>query len=393
MMRRLMPMLAIVLIFIGIYAFYQLAAVRTRAGADAPLYSTRRYDPYGTAAIRDLLMERGIPVQTLERPNLHADDHGVLIQVLDSAGDRMNPSQLLAWISKGNTVIQYSRAYTRLMGQLKIKATTQPFQSEFADIEQFQRDGVPPDQADFDATTAKIIFPAGWELSMWQPMRLNPPATNPFWKTLARSTNRRPGVVAAQIRIGKGKLIVVCAPEPALNGMLGSANNLDFLLSIVGNGPVILDEWSHGLGKEPTIMGLIHEVGLFPLLFQIAGIVLLYIWSTAGYARRDYHQNRRRRSSAEQIQTLGYLYERSFNSEITRQRIDTEVRRRLSSALRCSPQDLPVSLKNVSNEIRDKTQRLLSQLETLHEEKSFAQALTTSHELQREVQRERRFTR
>jgi hypothetical protein len=395
MIRRILPTLTLVAIFVGVVAFYQSAAVRSRTGADAPLYSTRRYDPYGTAAIRDLLAERGIEVRTLERPNLHPDDHGVLIEVLDSRGERINARQLLEWISKGNTVVQFTRTYTGLMASLKIEATTQPFHTDFETIEAFEEAGVSPDKADFDAVSARVnSLPAGSaELTMWRPMKITPPTTNPFWKTLARTDDRWKTVVAGQFRIGKGKFILIGAPEPAINGMLESGNNLDFLLSLVGNGPVLLDEWSHGLGKEPTIMGLIHEVGLLPLLFQLGGVVLLYVWSTSGYLQRAHATIVRRRSSAEQIQTLGFLYDRSFNDETTRQRVAAEVRHRLSSALRCSPDDLTAGLKTITNDIRQRMEKLLSQLDTLRDEKSCVQALTVSHELQREVLRERRAIR
>ncbi|HEY1684660.1 MAG TPA: DUF4350 domain-containing protein [Tepidisphaeraceae bacterium] len=393
MIRRVLLMLAVIAVMAGIIAFYQLAAVRARTGADSPLFSTRRYDPYGTAAIRDLLVERGIPVRTLERPNLHPEDRGVLIEVLDLPGERIRTDQLLEWISKGNTVVQYTRHYSNLMAALKMAATTRPFQPNFDQIEAAEGEGISPEQTDFDQVHARISSMPGAQLAMWQPMKLTAPTTNPFWKTLARTDDRRDAVVAAQLRIGRGKLIIVGAPEPALNGMLDKGNNLDFLLSVVGNGPVLLDEWSHGLGKEPTIMGLLHEVGLLPLLFQLAGIVILYVWSTSGFARRDYTAHARRRSGAEQIQTLGFLYERSFNQEMTRERITAEVKQRIASALRCAPEDLSKTAGQIKGNLGEKIDQLLKQLDSLRDDKAFAQVLTASHEIQREVRRERRAIR
>jgi hypothetical protein len=313
--------------------------------------------------------------------------------VLDQRGERIREDQLLEWISKGNTVVQYTRHYSNLMAALKLAATTRPFEPNCDHIEEAESEGVSPEQTDFDQVHARINSMPGAQLAMWQPMKLTAPTTNPFWKTLARTSDQRDAVVAAQLRIGKGKFIIVGAPEPAMNGMLDQSNNLDFLLQLVGNGPVLLDEWSHGLGKEPTIMGLLHEAGLLPLLFQLGGLVILYVWSTAGFARRDHTTHARRRSGAEQIQTLGFLYERSFNREMTRERIIAEVKQRISSALRCAPEDLNKNATQIKGNLGEQIDQLLKQLDSLREDKSFAQALTASHEIQREVRRERRAIR
>src|SRR5690242_13272830 len=99
-------------LLLAIAWFYESAAFNSRVGDDAPLYSARRHDAYGSAALVDLLKERGIPVRTLERPSLEPEDHGILIQVLpmDGSGStryRVPARQLADWISQGNTVIQF----------------------------------------------------------------------------------------------------------------------------------------------------------------------------------------------------------------------------------------------------------------------------------------------
>ena len=81
---------------------------------------------------------------------------------------------------------------------------------------------------------------------------------NGSFRAIAQRDGPGKAIVACEYRIGQGRLVVVGAPTPALNGMIGEAQNLDFLLSLIGKGPVILDDWMHGLGHEAdaTVSGL-----------------------------------------------------------------------------------------------------------------------------------------
>ena len=126
MSKRLVGFAIAGVIAIGFFAFYEFASRSGRGGESSPLYSARRHDPYGTAALADFLTERGVEVRYLERPRLDDADHGVLIQVLPLP--RARPSKgppgpppppvdrrLLDWIAKGNTVVQFTRGETELM--------------------------------------------------------------------------------------------------------------------------------------------------------------------------------------------------------------------------------------------------------------------------------------
>jgi len=376
MMRWMMPGVAFAAVIVGIVVAYQSAAIGTRAGSGAPVYSARRHDPYGTAALQDLLAERGIPVRTLERPSLEPGDRGVLIQVLP----RIHPGfegqdlhlparQITDWILQGNTVLQLTRAPTDLMTRFKITPTTQPADTD--KVEEFESAGGLPDQ------TPGFPYHAHWDSSHGDDPALHPidgkrillsspmrfvPTTNPAWTPLATLTLDHDAVVAGEYRAGKGRLILVGAPTPALNETLGEEANLDLILAIVGKGPVIIDEWSHGIGHEATVIGFLHDAGLVPVLFQLVFLAALYVWSTSGYRRQVPTPAPRRRSSIEQIETLGFLYSRALNPDVTYERINLEVQRRLAEGLRCQPREIKARLAGLTPALRGQIESLSARL-------------------------------
>ncbi|MAE63484.1 MAG: hypothetical protein CMJ18_04360 [Phycisphaeraceae bacterium] len=357
-MRDRLPMIVSLVVFVlGGWAFYAMSRVASRGGEQSPLYSVRRHDPFGTAALRELLVARGLDVRTLERSRPAADDAGVLIQVLETPPDwewpgrrsRLQPGPLLDWIRDGNTVIQLAPGRTKLMDRCGVPAEIAPSGSSWSGLEDRMRAGRNPDDPGWYAVASTWsdegeAFPgpsarprrgpvvhAPWTLpgqaqGGWLPLALIP----------AGGTSE--AVVGAQ-QVGAGRLIVVTSPSPALNGTLGDGGNLEMLLALVGDGPVLIDEWSHGIGHGGTIVGLIANVGLLPVLLQTALAVLLYAWSNRGSRRASVDPPRRRRAAAEQIVTLGHLYRQVLSSADIAARSRQEARRRAAAALRC-----PVSM-------------------------------------------------
>jgi len=378
MIRRLTLGIVLILVVIGLTLFYQSAAISTRSGEDSPLYSIHRYDPYGTAAFKELLTERNIPVRALHRPSLEPTDHGVLIQVLPHYATHFTPAthrtqtqRLIDWISQGNTIIQFTREPTDLVKHCKITLSKQPDAAFLSKLHDFETRGKPPAEAPATPHLANWNSTADPQSSSSPPdtkrLLLTSPAIfaerqDPAWRPLARLRDQSTSIVAAEYRIGKGKLVLIGAPTPTLNGTISQEGNLDFLLSVVGNGPVIMDEWSHGIGHEATVIGFIRSAGLLPVVLQLAFLVLLYIWSTSGHARYDDNPRIRQRSSIEQIETLGYLYSQSLSRDLTFERVYAEVQRRLADALRCQPHQIRDHLKTLKPELRAKYDHLADRI-------------------------------
>jgi len=369
--RWLALVITAIAILAGIFSFYQSASINSRSGGDAPVYSSRRHDPYGTAALFELLSERGISVRNLETASLDADDRGTLIQVLPletssrQARYHLQTQQLADWISQGNTVVQFTRVPTELMTRFKISPTTKPSNTSFRDIQDFESRGDAPNESPAEKLLASVQdWPAFADarLLLWSPMTFPDDAQPGGWKPIAKLPTQHNAVVAGEFKIGAGRLVVIGSPTPALNGMLNEAANLDFILSLVGDGPVILDEWSHGVGHEATIVGFLHDVGLLPVLLQLAVLALLYVWSTSGIRRTEDLIPPRQRSSIEQIETLGFLYSRSLSTEVKFNRVNAEVARRLAEAMHCPAREVKKRISQLPDGLRTRLDQLFNKL-------------------------------
>ena len=356
--------------------FYQSAAYSSRTGTDTPLYSVHRLDPYGTAAFYELLAKNGTSVRLLERPELEPTDRGVLVQVLAdreaSASDFHIPStRLIDWISQGNTVIQLTRSKTDLLQSVNRSATPAPpatapsiVSTTDSTLEEYEKLGGAPDDAPATHRAVTTTLPGSPRLLLWSPVVFEFPV-NSSWHALARLSDKSNGVVAAELNIGRGRLVVVGAPTPALNATIATEGNLDFLLGLIGRSPVIIDEWSHGIGHERTVISFLRDVGLLPALFQIAVVAGLYVWSTSGHAAPGEVIEIRQRSSVEQIETLGFLYSRSLDRVEKFKRVHQEVDRRFAAALRCQPPTLTANLAALTPDLQFRIQQLLIKLDTL----------------------------
>ncbi|MFA7236383.1 MAG: DUF4350 domain-containing protein, partial [Phycisphaeraceae bacterium] len=347
---------------LGIWAFYQTAYVASRGGETAPLYSTRRYDPYGSAALDQLLRERRIPVRELQRPRLQPTDRGTLIQILhtpprekshgDDLAQRMPLPALLDWIAAGNTLICCTRHDNPLLARLSLHPVTptdpsdksDEFDSPADDIESAQAAGLSPDKLAWPAiharwTSASSDDPVRF-ITLRQPLEFDI-EKSPDWKPLAFAGRR---VVAAERRYHAGRVIVIGAPTIALNHSLDDADNLDVMLDLVGQGPVIFDDWSHGIGLTGSVIEILAQFGLVPVILQCILLVVVYHWSTRGHPPAHADASPRSRAAVEEIATLGRLYQQGLSPEQTAARVADIMLHRVAQHLRCAPADVPQRL-------------------------------------------------
>lgn len=413
--------ISIAAVLIAVSAFYKLAHWSSRGGEETPLYSTPRRDPYGAAALKTLLEERGIQVRILEKPRLEPEDRGVLIQVLPlveknyslwgNASDNfvLKTDELKNWISKGNTVIQFTWQVTDLMYDV----CPECINVEDSVISDFYI-GIQKDQASgkFPENIRGSICEAEWisipalvhpekeisRLVLQQPMKFIKKNDDEKFRSLAACKEE---IAVWEYHVGDGKFIAVGSPTPALNYYLPTGGNLDFILSVVGSGPVIIDEWSHGIGHEDTIMGLIHRAGLTPVIFQALLILFLYAWSVRGHRRVDRDEIERRRSSLEQIETLGYLYSQALSEEETFKRVKSEVLRRMSGAMKCALSELSKKISALSPQNAGTARKILKTLDaaenkskrinvTRSRHSELAEVLALTYQLEKEINRERK---
>lgn len=400
--KKITLVATIVVLLLGTWIFYHEAWIASRSGVDSPLYSVERFDPYGTAALYRLMKKQGHVVRLLRQPHIADDMKGVMIEVLPvNANDGgassapatqpttqpanrgyHNPSklpvkQVLDWVSRGNTLIQLTRARTAIMDRLAIAPWTPAVKHRHAHksrgaaqapaapsatmLEKRQRHGVfpkdlfPVDYARWLPGARQAYHLTSFGLAVRLPQyfaRKGPRG----WTPLASVRGR---VIAGRIRHGKGTVIIVGAPTPALNHALGRGGNLNFLLQVIGNKPVIFNAWAHHLGEAGTLMGLIRRFGLLPALLQLILLALVYHWSTRGIKRVQRDHPPRPRSSVEQIQTLGYLYQQAMKDQDATERAVAEVRRRVACGLRCRVDQIQARLPHVDPSVAKQAQHLL----------------------------------
>ena len=91
--------------------FLRLSHVVSRGGETSPLYSIRRFDPYGAAALHRLLLLQDRTVLSLQRPRLDREHQGILLQILpvtsiagDDAVTYSLPTDMLLDWEDGNKV-------------------------------------------------------------------------------------------------------------------------------------------------------------------------------------------------------------------------------------------------------------------------------------------------
>ena len=163
----------------------------------------------------------------------------------------------------------------------------------------------------------------------------------------------------------KASQIVMGSPTPFLNGTLSQDDNLNLILALIGDRRVFIDEWSHGVGHGGTVIGLITEMGLAPLILQILFVVGLYVWSTLGHQRSATAPVQRKRSVSEQISALGHLYGHMLGPVELSNRLRAEVRHRIASAWRCPVGQVEERSSKSGTILGARAQRLLDRLARL----------------------------
>jgi hypothetical protein len=114
---------------------------------------------------------------------------------------------------------------------------------------------------------------------------------------------------------GKGRVIEIADPSLFSNLHLREGDHarlaLDVLLTHLGEGQLLFDEYHHGYGRVNSVAAYIFESGTFVPLLQVA-LLLLVLWAAAGRrfgpARPMLRETER--SSMEYIRAMAQLFQR-----------------------------------------------------------------------------------
>ena len=241
-----------------------------------------------------------------------------------------------AWLERGNKIVQLSRSADAL-----IEDHFNVREADAKNLERRQREGVHPK----DLLKTKTVAAGRYTLSVLVPSVVDGKS------------------IVGRAPVGGGQLVYIASPSPALNAHIAKADNLDFLLSELGEGPVYIDEWSHGLGAPPGVMRVVVDMGLMPFVLQLLFLLAFYVWHTRGYPHRELSPSPRARSTREQIGTLGHLYQHVLRPDEILTRTRREALQRMARVLRTSPDALSSGQAKLSEPDRAAARVILAQTE------------------------------
>ncbi|HEX2834362.1 MAG TPA: hypothetical protein VHW00_15235 [Thermoanaerobaculia bacterium] len=115
-------------------------------------------------------------------------------------------------------------------------------------------------------------------------------------------------VVVARQRIGAGDLILIAAPEALQNKQL--PKNLELLVALAGaKRPVYFDEVPHGIISDDGALELMKEWNLGTFLLMLGAVALLLFWREGKRIGPAEEEHRETRSDAvDLVRSLGALY-------------------------------------------------------------------------------------
>lgn len=441
-MRKALSMAFVVGFLAAVLWLLSRTAWKAAQGSSAmPLMSAYRYDPYGDAALYEYLLKSKHAVSLLTRPVLSPHMSGVLINLWSphsrgilqnySTSTHYNPD-LLHWVAAGNTLVDMVQGSTGLgrhfhlamtwhkrvgrhtAGKHESGGAFQPGRTADSGWRRWYdilRRGQSPkrltrwldDAAWGDHSPAAMSLPL-WHRTLWllDPAVFVLPKTHAPWHTLARS---KAGPVAIMRPYGRGRIVMIGSVWPALNGGISQGGNLDFLMHIIGSQPVILDQWSRGVGHNPSVLVLLRRVGGLPACVELLLVLAVWSWSLRGYPRPiGLGPRRMARSTAEQIAALGRLYQESLTPQELAHRVAAECTRRFAEALKCRPDGLAERINRQPVELQQAFARMNNRLAALQMDaanmnqrvhrrqaalrKALADMLTQSWKLAKELHRD-----
>ncbi len=106
-------------------------------------------------------------------------------------------------------------------------------------------------------------------------------------------------VVGAQFRVGDGNVVVWNAPAVFENRDIGKAQNFRIVWSLVGNHPLMWDEYGHGITSGGFIRQMFQSGRGYSLLFLITAVLLYLYASSLRFGRARRHVEDRARPGTE----------------------------------------------------------------------------------------------
>jgi hypothetical protein len=277
----------LVLLFVVIVGIDAYQKIRRQSGPP----STYNAASAGYKALYLWLRELGVPAERWERPLKELTrETDVLVMISPRLGP--GPDELKAletWIRDGGTLIRISLSLDplakRLVSEVKRRDRAVSFQP-----------------GPYMRGQRTIV----------SKMHLGVDSPKPETIVHARDVFGDLVLVAEQ---GKGRVITVSDPSLFSNLYLRNGDHarlaLDVLLTHLGDGHLLIDEYHHGYGRVTSVAGYVLQSDAFVPLLQVMFLILL-LWAAAGRRFGSARPLKREieRSSMEYVRAMAQLFQR-----------------------------------------------------------------------------------
>jgi hypothetical protein len=278
----------LVLLFVVIVGIDAYQKIRRQSGPP----STYNAASAGYKALYLWLRELGVPAERWERPLTELTQEADVLLMMESPRFDPRPDELKAletWIRDGGTLIRISPSLDplakRLVSEVKRRDRAVSFQP-----------------GPYMRGQRTIV----------SKMHLGVDSPKPETIVHARDVFGDLVLVAEQ---GKGRVITVSDPSLFSNLYLRSGDHarlaLDVLLTHLGDGHLLIDEYHHGYGRVTSVAGYVLQSDAFVPLLQVMFLILL-LWGSAGRRFGPARPLRREmeRSSMEYVRAVAQLFQR-----------------------------------------------------------------------------------
>jgi hypothetical protein len=278
-------LMLVFVVIVGIDAYHK---IRKQSGPP----STYNAASAGYKALYLWLREMGVPAERWERPLTELTREADLLLMMDSPRFDPRPDELEAldaWIRDGGTLIRISPPLDAVGKQLVSKVKT--------------RD-------------RGVSFQPGPYIRGQRTLKS---------KTHLGADSRQPeaivhardgfGNLIVVLEQGKGRVITVSDPSLFSNLKLREGDHarlaLDILLTHLGEGQLLIDEYHHGYGRVNSVAAYVFQSEAFVPLVQVMFLVLL-LWAAAGrrFGPARPVPRETERSSMEYVRAMAQLFQR-----------------------------------------------------------------------------------
>ena len=256
-------------------------------------------DPYGTAALEQMMEERGRHMIHRKDPISQIEDEDtdkILLILRGATVNRAAWRRVIEWVNQGGTLVVAGLRH--LPRELSAEPTDD-------DSVQTHLDRAGTYEYGYNFSSLSVEAPTG--------AKLTTSVTQSAW-VLKRGDEP----YAVSMGLGKGRAFVFAERALFVNIAFAVADNAtfaqEFLYDLRQDDIEICDVWTDAGAENP--LDSVRKANLLPLIVQLLAIALLFlVWKGAHFGKPRDPAQRSRRAFADHVQALGHIYQRAKASD------------------------------------------------------------------------------